>query len=91
MVWKVFAQWSITLSLTLGSNDQELHPADWHNFFRNMNVGHEVLELKQQGNKFFSQRSYEEAISCYTKAIVSSFDMEFDMIYSRVCVTATVT
>ena len=36
-----------------------------------MNIGHEVLELKQQGNKFFSQRSYEEAISCYTKALVS--------------------
>ncbi|XP_063680755.1 E3 ubiquitin-protein ligase CHIP-like [Bolinopsis microptera] len=37
-----------------------------------MNIGHEVLELKQQGNKFFSQRSYEEAISCYTKALLKN-------------------
>lgn len=37
-----------------------------------MNIGHEVQELKQQGNKYFSQRSYEEAISCYTKALLKN-------------------
>ena len=34
-------------------------------------MSNEVIELKQQGNKLFSQRNYEEAISCYTKALVS--------------------
>eukprot|EP00116_Pleurobrachia_bachei_P007742 sb/3468004/ len=33
-------------------------------------MSNEVIELKQQGNKLFSQRNYEEAISCYTKALV---------------------
>lgn len=28
-------------------------------------------ELKEQGNRMFSLRKYEEAISCYSKAIVS--------------------
>lgn len=30
------------------------------------------VELKDQGNRFFSTRKYEDAINCYTKAIVSS-------------------
>lgn len=29
-------------------------------------------ELKEQGNRLFSLRKYEDAINCYTKAIVSS-------------------
>lgn len=29
------------------------------------------LELKDHGNKLFSARKFEDAISCYTKAIVS--------------------
>lgn len=29
------------------------------------------VELKDQGNFLFSARKYDEAISCYTKAIVS--------------------
>jgi STIP1 family protein 1 len=28
-------------------------------------------ELKEQGNRLFSIRKYEEAINCYSKAIVS--------------------
>lgn len=28
-------------------------------------------ELKEQGNRLFSLRKYEDAINCYTKAIVS--------------------
>lgn len=28
-------------------------------------------ELKEQGNRLFSLRKYEEAINCYSKAIVS--------------------
>lgn len=28
-------------------------------------------ELKEQGNRMFSARKYEEAINCYSKAIVS--------------------
>jgi hypothetical protein len=28
-------------------------------------------ELKDQGNRLFSLRKYEDAVSCYTKAIVS--------------------
>jgi len=27
-------------------------------------------ELKDQGNRLFSLRKYEDAVSCYTKAIV---------------------
>lgn len=37
-----------------------------------MNLSHEVLELKQQGNRFFSQKNYEEAISCYNKALLKN-------------------
>lgn len=29
-------------------------------------------ELKEQGNKLFSMRNYDQAICCYTKAIVSN-------------------
>lgn len=28
-------------------------------------------ELKEQGNRFFTARKYDEAIGCYSKAIVS--------------------
>lgn len=28
-------------------------------------------ELKDQGNRHFSMRKYEDAVTCYTKAIVS--------------------
>ena len=28
-------------------------------------------ELKEQGNRLFSSRKFDEAIQCYTKAIVS--------------------
>lgn len=28
-------------------------------------------ELKEQGNRLFSSRKYDDAINCYTKAIVS--------------------
>ena len=28
-------------------------------------------DLKSQGNKFFAARKYDDAIGCYTKAIVS--------------------
>lgn len=30
------------------------------------------VELKDEGNRLFSGRKFEDAISCYTKAIVSS-------------------
>lgn len=30
-------------------------------------------ELKEQGNRLFSLRRYEDATNCYTKAIVSIF------------------
>lgn len=30
-------------------------------------------ELKDQGNRLFSLRKYEDAVNCYTKAIVSHF------------------
>lgn len=30
-------------------------------------------ELKEQGNRFFSARKYDEAVVCYSKAIVSIF------------------
>lgn len=29
------------------------------------------VELKDQGNRLFSARKFEDAIGCYTKAIVS--------------------
>lgn len=30
------------------------------------------VELKEQGNRLFSTRKYEDAINCYSKAIVST-------------------
>lgn len=30
------------------------------------------VELKDQGNRLFSSRKFDDAISCYTKAIVST-------------------
>ena len=29
------------------------------------------VELKDKGNKYFSQRKYDEAVKCYSEAIVS--------------------
>lgn len=31
------------------------------------------VELKEQGNRLFSAKKFEDAIGCYTKAIVSKF------------------
>lgn len=31
------------------------------------------IELKDHGNKLFAARKFEDAIACYTKAIVSFF------------------
>lgn len=36
-----------------------------------MNIKMNATELKEQGNRFFGSRKYEEAIGCYNKAIVS--------------------
>lgn len=30
-------------------------------------------DLKEQGNRLFAARHYDDAIGCYTKAIVSSY------------------
>lgn len=30
------------------------------------------VELKEQGNRLFSTKKFEDAIGCYTKAIVSA-------------------
>lgn len=30
-------------------------------------------ELKEQGNRMFNLRKYEDAINCYSKAIVSNY------------------
>ena len=50
-------------------------------------MSNEVIELKQQGNKLFSQRNYEEAISCYTKALVSVTQQIYliNMEYMSIC------
>lgn len=37
-------------------------------------------ELKDQGNRLFTLRKYEEAISCYSKAIVSCVEIERDAV-----------
>ena len=34
-------------------------------------------ELKEQGNRLYSLRKYEDAINCYTKAIVSQNFLKF--------------
>lgn len=34
-------------------------------------------ELKDQGNRLFSARKFEDAINCYTKAIVSDTTILF--------------
>lgn len=34
-------------------------------------------ELKEQGNRLFTLRKYEDAINCYSKAIVSSIFTKF--------------
>ena len=31
------------------------------------------IELKEQGNRLFAARQYEDAIGCYSKAIVRPF------------------
>lgn len=38
-------------------------------------------ELKEQGNRLFSLRKYEDALNCYTKAIVSTKYMVFNINY----------
>jgi STIP1 family protein 1 len=35
------------------------------------------LELKDHGNKLFAARKFDDAVACYTKAIVSSRATEF--------------
>jgi len=39
-------------------------------------------ELKEQGNRMFSARKYDEAIGCYSKAIVSIFIINVYIIVS---------
>ena len=34
-------------------------------------VNQSAIELKDQGNKLYATRKYNDAIDCYTKAIVS--------------------
>lgn len=52
-------------------------------------------ELKEQGNRFFSLRRFEDAMSCYTKAIVSTVRFSF-LTYkqvqncSKICLNAIV-
>lgn len=41
------------------------------NIYQNSENTMTDLELKEQGNRFFSARKYDEAIGCYSKAIVS--------------------
>ena len=38
---------------------------------KDSNLNCAANDFKDQGNKCFSHRKYNEAISCYTKAIVS--------------------
>lgn len=37
-------------------------------------------ELKDQGNRMFSQRKYEDAANCYSKAIVRFFLHEISIL-----------
>ena len=39
-------------------------------------------ELKDQGNKLYLAKRYEDAIACYTKAIVIIFNLVFNLISS---------
>lgn len=49
--------------------------ADLHSFEMNKHTYSTAnlsdVELKDQGNRLFSSRKFDDAISCYTKAIVS--------------------
>lgn len=47
------------------------------------------VELKDQGNRLFSARKFEDAIGCYSKAIVSSqpFVKPFDLTLFYVAVS----
>lgn len=38
-------------------------------------------ELKEQGNRMFNLRKYEEAINCYSKAIVSRVYLELSWFF----------
>lgn len=41
------------------------------------------VELKDQGNRLFTSRKFDDAISCYTKAIVSNhFPLNFSWSFS---------
>ena len=42
-----------------------------------------AIDLKEQGNKLFSVRKYDDAISCYTKAIVRKLFVD-GLMYRRV-------
>ena len=40
-------------------------------------------DLKEQGNRLFASRNYDDAIGCYTKAIVSTLHFElYFVLYS---------
>ena len=41
------------------------------------------IELKEQGNRLFAARQYEDAIGCYSKAIVRLSLKQFDMDVDR--------
>lgn len=47
-------------------------------------------ELKESGNVYFTKRKYDDAVSCYTKAIVSAFYFQFPEDFGgesgRICV-----
>lgn len=42
-------------------------------------------ELKEQGNKLFSARKFEDAVSCYSKAIVSSLKIACNPVLCLAC------
>lgn len=39
------------------------------------------VELKDEGNRLFSTRKFEDAVSCYTKAIVSECFLLVDFVF----------
>lgn len=41
-------------------------------------------ELKDQGNRLFTLRKYEDAVNCYTKAIVSD-TYNIVVLYAKIC------
>ena len=48
--------------------------AHWARLTQQQLTQHWIMELRERGNQYFSERKYEQALACYSDAIVSPVD-----------------